>query len=379
MGSINRPQYKDRKGNYRESSVYWIQYFVGGKRERENTHSDSYEDAKNLLKRREGDVGSGRRTAASHGLLFGDLLDDEVVDYQVNHRRSIKDLEGRLKHVRPFLGECKPSSINAGEIARYVAKRKQGPGRYKGKTATNASVNRELTAIKRAFSLGIENGKISTMPKIRMLKESNARKGFFELKQFQSVRRYLANDLQPMITFAYVTGWRMRSEIWPLQWPQVDFKAGIVRLEPGTTKNDEARVFPFTDELRAVLELQKAKTDALRKEGIICPWVFHRKGQPIREFKRARITACRKAGLPGKIPHDFRRTAVRNLVRAGVPETVAMRMTGHKTRSVFDRYNITDEADLFDAARRLDGHDSQSLQPKTRKLEFLDSDKLLRK
>jgi integrase len=126
-------------------------------------------------------------------------------------------------------------------------------------------------------------------------------------------------------------------------------------------------VFPFTEELRAVLKGQKEKAEVLRKKGIICPYVFHRDGQPIREFKRAWRTACKKAGVPGMIPHDFRRTTVRNLVRAGIPESVAMQMTGHKTRSVFERYNITDKTDLFDAAKKLDRHDSQSFQPKTRK------------
>ena len=139
-----------------------------------------------------------------------------------------------------------------------------------------------------------------------------------------------------------------------LQWAQVDFKIGIVRLEPGTTKNDEARVFPFTEELRAVLEDQRAKTEVLRRRGIICPWVFHRGGKPIKEFRRSWKTACKAVGVPGKIPHDFRRTAVRNLVRAGIPEAVAMKMTGHKTRSVFERYNIVSEGDLFEAARKLD-------------------------
>jgi integrase len=86
----------------------------------------------------------------------------------------------------------------------------------------------------------------------------------------------------------------------------------------------------------------------------IVRWVFHRNGKPIRTFKGAWKTACVNTGLPGRIPHDFRRTAVRNLVRAGVPERVAMMMTGHKTRSVFERYNIVSEADLQDAARKLD-------------------------
>ncbi len=91
-----------------------------------------------------------------------------------------------------------------------------------------------------------------------------------------------------------------------------------------------------------------------RERGIVCPWVFHRDGKRIKNFYAAWRTVCKKAGVPGRIPHDFRRTAVRNLVRAGVPERVAMQMTGHKTRSVFERYNIVSEGDLEAAAKRLD-------------------------
>jgi integrase len=147
---------------------------------------------------------------------------------------------------------------------------------------------------------------------------------------------------------------RNRAVLLNLQWPQADFKDGFVRLEHGTTKNDEARVFPFTEELRAVLEAQRVKTDALKKERIICPYVFDRSGKPILYFRRSWDTACKAGGVPGRIVHDLRRTAVRNLVRAGIPERVAMKMTGHKARSVFERHNIVSEGDVFDAARRLD-------------------------
>ena len=140
-----------------------------------------------------------------------------------------------------------------------------------------------------------------------------------------------------------------------LQWRQVDLKIGRVVLDPGTTKNDDARIFPLTDELREVLGKQWEITRSLQRERrIVCPWVFHRDGKRIKNFYAAWRTACKKAGVPGRIPHDFRRTAVRNLVRAGIPERVAMQMTGHKTRSVFERYNIVSEGDLEAAAKRLD-------------------------
>jgi len=171
------------------------------------------------------------------------------------------------------------------------------------------------------------------------------------------------------------------------KWRQVDFDAGAVRLEAGSTKNGQAREFPFTAELRALLERQRAFTDQVQREqGRIIPHVFHRAGQPIRDFKDAWKTACKKAGLGGmvgtgeltpkgkpklryvgRVSHDFRRTAVRNLVRAAIPERVAMTMTGHKTRSVFERYNIVSPGDLRDAAPRSTSRRAQprAQSPKT--------------
>jgi integrase len=130
----------------------------------------------------------------------------------------------------------------------------------------------------------------------------------------------------------------------------------VLRLEPGTTKSDEGREFPHTaiPELKATLEAQRAQVAKLAKAGTICPWVFHREdGKPIRDFRDAWETACRATGLAGKIPHDFRRTAVRNLVGAGVPEKTAMLLAGHKTRSVFERYHILEDADLRAVVARL--------------------------
>jgi integrase len=193
-----------------------------------------------------------------------------------------------------------------------------------------------------------------------MLHENNIRKGFFEREQFEAVRRHLPEYARPIVTFAYYTGWRIASEVLPLEWRQVDFDAGAVRLDPGTTKNEEGRVFVFglIDELRRVLEEQRDSAKALaQKHGCIVRYIFHRSGRKVKSIRKCWQNACVAAGCPARLLHDFRRTAVRNLVRAGVPERVAMQMTGHKTRSVFERYNIVSEGDLLTAARLLADYD----------------------
>jgi integrase len=190
---------------------------------------------------------------------------------------------------------------------------------------------------------------------VAKLKEMNIRTGFFEREQLQAVINQLPEYIRRIALFCYITGWRIRSEVLLLQWRHVDFKAGRITLDPGSTKNDDGRVFPFTSEMRALLEAQWKETQELqRRRGIVVPWVFHRHGVQLKTFYEAWRNACTRAGLPGRLVHDFRRTAVRNLIRAGVPERVAMQLTGHKARSVFDRYHIVAESDLIEAARHLD-------------------------
>jgi integrase len=159
-----------------------------------------------------------------------------------------------------------------------------------------------------------------------------------------------------LVTLVYYTGWRINSELLPLEWHQVDRAAGVIRLEPGTTKNRDGRVFKYAEveEVKAAIDGLWARHEALERQSILTPLVFcRRKGQRIKTFWKRWKTACVAAGCPVRVPPDFRRMAVRNLNRAGVPETVAMKITGHKTRSVFDRYDITSEEDLAEASRKL--------------------------
>lgn len=335
---------------YKRGTLWWIKYHRGGRPFYESSGSTVYDDAKNTLQMREGDIARGVPvTSRANRCTIDELLADVVVDYRVNKKKSLKDLERRIKlHLLPYFGGWKAAAITLPDVQRYKEHR-QGQG------AANAQINRELAALKRAFVLGIDGSKVLARPRIKLLAENNVRVGFFEPEQFAKVRALLPAPLRPLVTFAYISGWRVNSEVLTLQWRQVDFAAGRVRLDPGTTKNKRGREFPFTRELRELLEAQKALTETLqRTEGRVIPHVFHRKGAPIRWFYDSWRTACKAAGVPGRVPHDFRRTAVRNLVRAGIPERVAMTMTGHETREVFERYNITSGGDLDDAARRLD-------------------------
>jgi integrase len=205
------------------------------------------------------------------------------------------------------------------------------------------------------FILGERSEKVVKRPHIVLLRENNARKGFLEADQLRAVVAELPAVLKPVIETAYLTGWRAKSEILTRRWDHVNFRSGWLRLEPGETKNDEGRQFPLIPPPRSLLEAQKARADALvRSTGKITPWIFFREnGNPIKDFYGAWRSACRKVGVPGIVPHDLRRSAVRNLERSGVPRSVAMKMVGHKTEAIYRRYAIVVETDLIAGGEKL--------------------------
>jgi integrase len=316
---------------------------------RESARSDKEGDAKTLLKKREGAIANGEPVSPKLGrVTFREAADDVVNDYRVNGKRSLSDTRRRIdKHLAPYFGNRRLADITTSHIRAFIVTRQEAG-------ATAGEINRELGTLKRAFNLAIQAGKALHKPHVPMLKENNVRKGFFEADQFLAVVAQLPKPVQPVVKFAYITGWRIPSEVITLEWRQVNFDTGEIRLDAGTTKNGEGRVFPMTNSLRELLAEQKAEADLLKRAGTIVPYVFHRNGRMIRTIRWAWKEGCKRAGCPGRIPHDLRRTAVRNLVRAGIPERVAMTMTGHKTRSVFERYNIVSDGDLLEAARKLD-------------------------
>ena len=275
------------------------------------------------------------------------------------------------------------ASRTTSDVRAYIAKRQADvivirKPREEGdepitKRVSAGEINRELTALKRMFSLAQKDGKLLHRPHIPMLREDNVRTGFFERETFDAVCAKLPSELQLIITFAYITGWRITSEVLPLQFAERGFQERGSPPRRRHDKNGEGRVFVMTADLRAVLMTQHDEHKRLKRAGQLCPHVFFRmvaKGRrgpkeprPVKAFTKAWAAACRAAGCPGRISHDLRRTAVRNMVRAGIPERVAMKLTGHKTPSVFQRYNIVSDGDLATAARLLDqtAHASRGL------------------
>ncbi len=352
-------------------STWWIQYRVGGRAHSESSRSKRRAEAVDLLKRREGDAVRGLPVSAKVGQLrLEEAAEDLFNDYRTNGKRSLADVRRRVeKHLKPFFRNRRMTAITTVDVRAFTATRQVA-------NASNGEINRELTALKRMFNLAVQAGKLLFKPYIPMLQEHNVRQGFFEREQYESIRAHLPPSFRGVAAFAFATGWRVPSEILPLEWRQIDFRAAEVRLDPGTTKNDEGRVFPFTTELQRILEEQRRLAVRLREKGLIARYVFFHvvemKDGTLGKKSGARITgsgfdkawrrARDQAGCPGLIPHDFRRTAVRNLEQAGVPRSVAMKLTGHKTESVYRRYAIVSSGDLRSAARQLDAYTSAYTQ-----------------
>jgi integrase len=251
--------------------------------------------------------------------------------------------------LKPFFGGKLLRTINAADVKTFAAERLKAG-------AKPGEINRELAIVRRAFRLAVDGEKYhGRVPKIRMLQEHNVRTGFFDDERLTAVRDRLPAALRPVVTFAYVSGWRVQSEILPLEWRHVDRQKGEVRLDPGSTKNGAGRVFPFTDDLRTLFDEQWKQHQAMKLANTLCPYVFQRNGKRIRDFRAAWESACTGGGYPGRIPHDLRRSAVRNMERRGLSRSVAMQLTGHKTEAVYRRYAITSEADLREGVDRLNG------------------------
>jgi integrase len=324
--------------------IWYIRYTVPGEeKERwESAKSTNKNDAIRLLNQRRKEIDDRRVTSTN--ATVGDLLKLYLADQRRQGRHSYKQAEGYVRlHLDPAMGRMKASAITTKVIKLFVDQKQAA--KY-----ANATINRWLEALCRAYTLGLKElpPLVYVAPEVKnlMLEENNVREGFLEHWQYEDFRNELPDHQRLILVIGYHFGMR-RGEILKLRWDQVDWDANLIRLEKKQTKAKQARVAPLYGELRAWLDMAHTARD------VECPFIVSWRGRGIAEVKTAWNKARERAGVPELLLHDLRRTAARNMIRAGVPEKQVMLIVGWKTRAMLDRYNITDERDIQLAGEKM--------------------------
>ena len=290
------------------------------------------------------------RTFGPQGPTLGDLSDAYLQDYQVRQFRSQSTARGRIAHLTAFFGrDARAAALTTYQIRQYQLTRRAAG-------AATGTINRETSALHRMGTLAVHWGWLDTVPGFPdRLRENPPRQGFFEHPEYLAVRAHLPAPWQDILDLAYYSGWR-KHEILGLTWDELDEAGGVIRLSPARSKTLVGRILPISLPIAEALARRRARRDP------DSPLVFHRDGIPVRRWRTAWRTACQAAGVPTRFLHDCRRTAARNLIRASVPERVAMLLTGHKSRAIFDRYNIIHEQELLEAGDQLVAYLAQQAQ-----------------
>jgi integrase len=336
-------------------NTYYAIWYRNGSRFCVNTHTadETAATAKMECLIQECEAGNFRKPDKTPPTLVA-MLNEAIRFYRRKGRKSLEHVERHAKRLREGFAGKRADEITTDNVNDY-AEARQGEG------FANATINRELAFLRLAFNLARKAGKLKPemVPYFEMLPEDNRRTGFFEQEHHEAVLANLPDYLKGVLTMGYWTGMR-KSEILGLKWEQIDLFNRLAFLE--RTKNGADRTLPLNDELYSIM-LQQAKHRIAN-----CPYVFHRHGERIQSFAKAWNTACEKAGHSGKLVHDLRRTGVRNLIRAGVPQSVAMKISGHKDARIFARYNIVDTNDVAEAMRKVSQYEQEKRLARAKRL-----------
>ena len=356
------------------STVYWIQLTHNGAKYRESTGTSDKRRALKLLDLRRAEILTGKFVIDPSQLTVGHLVGRYLQEIRAKGNKTAAKSDERWRlHLKASFEQIRANRLSSDMVLEYIQDRQQHG-------ASNATINRELAILKRAYRIALESDppRVARVPKVPRLKENNVRKGFLEMPQYEKLLcecMGVGAWLRGIFETGYTFGWR-DAEVTNLRADRVDLLNRCIRLYPNETKNGEGRLAFMTTRLYEALArllVDKSGDD----------YVFTREdGSPVLDFRKAWWKVCTAAGLGGMVCrncdrrsdsssyckscqsdnvgyrgllfHDLRRTAIRNMVRRGIPEKWAMQVSGHKTRSVFDRYNIVSEADLRETARRME-------------------------
>lgn len=351
---MSRPRGTGSIFQYKGCGNWFLKYYRNGVPVREASGTDNKRKAEKILQQRLGEIATGnyiepidRKVTVDE--LYAALLDD----YRNNGMSSLEGAQQRWEwtpkgedspqpgRLKERFGGLRALAVTTDMLNRYVASCREAG-------LSNATINRDLSALRRAFKLAHRAGKIQRVPNFPHLKESAPRAGFVEERDYQKLSKN-ARDLwlRGLLATAYTFGFR-KGELLNLRVVQIDLLNRTIRLNAGETKSGEGRIVKLTQDVYTLLQacVMGKKAD---------DYVFTRAdGAQILDFRERWAKLTSSSGCPGLLFHDLRRSAVRNMVRRGIPEVVAMKISGHKTRAVFDRYNVVSETDLADAALRIE-------------------------
>jgi integrase len=325
----------------KRGNIWHVLYWVDGVQRQKSSKSSNIQDAKKLRdqilgKKARGEMGN----FAAEKITCAELLDDVLKHVEANAKESTAKIWKMVidANLKPFFGHMKATKVSTERMNDYRVKRNAAK-------RSDATVNRELSILRTAFNRGRKctPPKVDRLPYFPIVSEiKNARQGFLTDEQYAALRDGLPDYLRPLFVTAYFTGVRL-GELLAWRWEQVDWEQGFVTLQADETKSGHARAVPIlAGDMLTWLKWARDESNG-------CASVFHRAGEPIKEFRGAWKSACKIAGVPDLKFHDLRRTAVRNMRRAGVSQVVRMRITGHRTDSMERRYNIVDVEDIKSA------------------------------
>lgn len=363
---------------FQRGTFLWVAYYAHGKEQREvarhvrtgdklEATEKNHHEAERFLKHRLGEI-----SAEQHGgrafigpkqerVTVNEILATLENDFKLRDKWNGK-VASNLKPVREHFGPWKAVDLTSEAAGRYVeVLREEG--------YSNSTVNHRTKLLRQAFKVGIRNKLVSAAPFIPRLSEvGNERQGFFETGDFEAVCANLPEYLRDFCRFGFLTGWR-KGSIESLRWSDVGEDVIYLRAENSKTRKPET--IPLEGELAAIIERRRAAA-ILKSEGSeprFAEFVFHRDGESVGDFRKAWASACKNANVPHRLFHDLRRTASRNMISAGVPQAVAMKITGHRTDSMFRRYAIVNEEQKRDALART--QQFLAAQPAERKVAIM--------
>jgi integrase len=335
---------------YRRGARWAIEFWKGGAQHRESARTTSEQDAIAHLRKRVEEFAQGKYVGArAERLTVADLLKLVTADYATAGNRSDRTLKYRVAALASELGDFRAANLSPNAVEAYKTKR-LSDGKAK------ATINRELACLRRAYRLAGRSRppliSANRVPPIELYPEDNVRRALLDYADYLALLAHLPAPIDDAVTFAYLTGWR-RAEVLGLTWGDIDRAHGLITLRPTGSKNGEPRELPLSPALSALIEKRwPARLVGGPSGPGVCDLVFHRDGEPVRDFRSAWWKAVQAIGKPGLLFRDLRCAALTNLVRSGVGEEVAMRISGYRTPSAFRRFGIVSTEAVLAALTR---------------------------